>query len=40
MLKPAGTFLQATLLPPPPPSQLRARASIRRYLCTNLGCAF
>ena len=30
MLKPAGTFLQATLLPPPPPSQLRARASHRR----------
>ena len=30
MLKPAGTFLQATLLPPSPPSQLRARASHRR----------
>ena len=30
MLKPAGIFLQVTLLPPPPPSQLRARASHSR----------
>ena len=34
MLKPAGTFLQATLLPPSPPSQLRARASHR---CADVG---